>query len=114
MVARHDRSSSIHSRSPSTPIRSRSNSEMHGRGPVIPQERYTTSSISLYNAPDAHPRITFNLENPDQIGIPITDVLDRTGGFTRLRDRMQAFDMEKKTFTLRVQVSSSIKFIYFM
>ena len=87
---------------------------MHGRGPVIPQERYTTSSISLYNAPDAHPRITFNLENPDQIGIPITDVLDRTGGFTRLRDRMQAFDMEKKTFTLRVQVSSSIKFIYFM
>ncbi|KAG6379616.1 hypothetical protein JVT61DRAFT_10125 [Boletus reticuloceps] len=46
---------------------------------------------------------SFNLENQDQIGIPIIDILNKTGGFARIRDRTEAFNMEKKTFTLRVR-----------
>jgi hypothetical protein len=61
--------------------------------------------MSSFNAPD-QVSITFNLENPDQTGIPITDILTKKDGFARIRDGTQAFDMGKKTFTLRVQVSS--------
>ncbi|KAI9568067.1 hypothetical protein HD554DRAFT_2022730, partial [Boletus coccyginus] len=73
-------------------------------GPLIPQERYITSTIPSYSAPGQHSSITFDLENPDQIGIPIIDILNKTGGFVRIRDRTQAFSQQgKKTFTLRVQ-----------
>ena len=105
VVPRHDRAHSVHSTPSSSPRRSRSNSDAYGRGPVIPQERYSTSTVSTYNAGN-HPIITFNLENPDQIGIPIIDILNKTDGYARIRDRTEGFDMGKKTFTLRVQVSS--------
>ena len=79
-------------------------SEVPGRGPLVPQNRYTTSSVSSFNTT----HITFDLENPDQTGIPIVDILNKTAGFNRIRDRSQAFNHMggKKTFTLRVQVSS--------
>lgn len=73
---------------------------------MIPQERYATSSISSYSTPEQHRPITFDLEHPNQIGIPIADILNRTDSFVRIRDRTQAvIHMGKKTFTLRVQVS---------
>jgi len=108
VVPRHDRASGVHSTSSHPPRPGPSSRDVYGRGPLIPQERYITSTISSYSAPDQHSSITFDLENPDQIGIPIIDILNKTGGFARIRDRTQAFSQEgKKTFTLRVQVSSS-------
>jgi hypothetical protein len=83
----------------------RSNSDVYGRGPLIPQERYTTSTISSDKAPDQH-SITFNLENPDQTGIPVIDILNKTDDFVRIRDGTEAVNMGNKTFTLRVHVSS--------
>ncbi|KAH0834765.1 hypothetical protein J3R83DRAFT_10362 [Lanmaoa asiatica] len=103
VMPRHDRAWSVHSTSSDSHRRGRNN-DIYGRGPLIPQERYTTNSISSYNTPDQHPPINFDLENPDQFGIPITDILNNTDSFTRIRDRTQAFShMGKKTFTLRVQ-----------
>ena len=84
---------------------SRSNSDVCGRGPLIPQERYTTGTISVYNAPDQHP-ITFNLETPDQSGIPIIDILNKTDGFVRIQDRTEVLNMGGGSFILRVLVSS--------
>ncbi|KAF8434600.1 hypothetical protein L210DRAFT_941978 [Boletus edulis BED1] len=101
VVPRHDETSSVHS--PGSIRRRRSNPEVHGRGILIPQERYRTSTISSYSAPHHPPIITFNLENPGQVGIPIIDILNKTGGFARIRDRTEAFNMEKKTFTLRIR-----------
>ena len=105
VMPRHDRARSVHSTSPDHPRHSRRNSDVYGRGPSIPQARYTTGSMSSFNAPD-QPPITFNLGNQDQTGIPIIDILNKTEGFARLQDRTEAFDMGKKTFTLRVLVSS--------
>lgn len=108
VAPRHDRARSVlHSTSSGSHGRSRSNSYVQGRGPLIPQERYTTSSISPYNTADHPPPIIFDLENPHQTGVPIVDLLNKTDSFSRIRDPTQAFShMGKKTFTLRVQVSS--------
>lgn len=108
VVPRHDRASGVRSASSLSLRPVRSSRDVSGRGPLIPQERYITSTIPSYSAPGQHSSITFDLENPDQIGIPIIDILNKTGGFARIRDRTQAFSQQgKKTFTLRVQVSSS-------
>lgn len=106
VIPRSDRASSVHSTSSDS--HRRNHSTDIGRGPFIPQDRYRTSSISTYNTAEQHPHITFELDNPNQIGIPIIDILNRVDGFDRIRDRAQAFShMGKKTFTLRVQVSWS-------
>jgi len=82
-------------------MRSRRSSIVPGRGRLIPQEIYTTSSITVS---EQHPYIPFHLENPEQIGIPIIDILNKSDSFARLQDRTQAFShMGKKTFTLRIQ-----------
>lgn len=86
-----------------SPRYSRRNSDAHEGGLLIPQERYRDTATS-YNAPDQSV-VTFNLESPDQIGIPIMDILGKTDGFARIRDGTQSFNMGKKTFTLRVRVS---------
>ncbi|KAG8216392.1 hypothetical protein J3R82DRAFT_6496 [Butyriboletus roseoflavus] len=104
VVPRHDRAWSVHSTSSDSHRRNRSYPDIYGRGPLIPQERYSTSSISSYNTPEQHPPVNFSLENPNQIGIPIADVLNRTDSFHRILDRTQpVIPMGKKTFTLRVQ-----------
>ncbi|KAG9311793.1 hypothetical protein JVU11DRAFT_8040 [Chiua virens] len=95
VIPRSDRAWSVHS----------TDSYIPGRGKVIPQERYTSNTITSYNTPAPRARITFNLESPDQPGIPITDILSQTGNFARLLNRTETFDMGKLTFTLRILVS---------
>lgn len=105
VVPRHERAISVHSTSSDSAGRRRSVSVVYGRGPVIPQERYTTSTAPSHNA-DQHRFIPFSVEDPDQTGIPIVDILNKTDGFARLRDRTEPFEMGKMTFTLRLLVSS--------
>ncbi|KAF8840080.1 hypothetical protein BDN67DRAFT_690763 [Paxillus ammoniavirescens] len=105
VVARHDQSSvapDLHRRA-----RSGSNTDIPGRGPRIPQQRYTASGSQPFTPDDGRQdRITFNLEHPLETGLPITDILDGTVNFQRLQDRRGALGgvggTGKKTFTLRV------------
>ncbi|KAF8840078.1 hypothetical protein BDN67DRAFT_690698 [Paxillus ammoniavirescens] len=86
--------------------RSGSNTDIPGRGPRIPQQRYTSSSQPFTTAGGRLGRIIFNLENPSETGIPIIDILNGTDSFRRLQDRREALGdlggIGKKTFTLRV------------
>lgn len=107
VVSRTHRALSVHSTASSDSHRRRRTTDVPGRGPLIPQDRYGTNGISTYNIAEQHPPITFNLENPNQVGIPIIDILNKTDTFARIQDGTQAFShMGKKTFTLRVQVGS--------
>ncbi|KAF9236046.1 hypothetical protein BU15DRAFT_64324 [Melanogaster broomeanus] len=77
-----------------------------GRGPRIPQDSYAVGGTLAFNASDERKDpITFNLENPSEVGIPLIDILRGTENFRRLQDRTQTFsfaDAGRKTFTLRV------------
>jgi hypothetical protein len=107
VAARHDQASvapDLHRQD-----RSGSNTDIPGRGPRIPQQRYTSSSQPFTTADGRLNRIVFNLENPSEAGIPIIDILNGTEKLRRLQDRKEALGdiagVGKKTFTLRVLVS---------
>ncbi|KIK92847.1 hypothetical protein PAXRUDRAFT_550744 [Paxillus rubicundulus Ve08.2h10] len=105
VVARHDRASvaqDLHRQG-----HSGSNTDTPGRGPRIPQQRYTASSSQPYTTADGRQdTITFNLENTSETGIPIMDILNETHDFKRLHDRRGSLSgvggTGKQTFTLRV------------
>ncbi|KAH0840240.1 hypothetical protein J3R83DRAFT_1246 [Lanmaoa asiatica] len=77
VVPRHDRARSVHPTASDSHRGSRSNTDISGRGPLIPQDRYTTSSIPV--------SITHLISNPPSPSI------------WRIRN------IGKKTFTLRIQ-----------
>ncbi|KIK73432.1 hypothetical protein PAXRUDRAFT_595422, partial [Paxillus rubicundulus Ve08.2h10] len=95
--------------------RSNSNGDIPGRGPRIPQQRYTTSSKRTFTPADGRlNRILFNLENPSEIGIPIIDLLNWTDTIGRLQDRSEALNdiggTGNQTFSLRISWPGYVSF----